>query len=252
MAVGPKFASNAVTPLTLGHASSQPPPGRTIGWPNALLENRAREAMRASLDLTSLATYANGTTASDVLADVSARIASYPDPAVWIHLLPSADILAHAECLEDQRRAGQFLPLYGVPFAIEDNIDVAGHPHHRRLPGVLLRRRANGPGRRALDAGGGHSHRQDQPRSVRHGTRRRSQSVCLRVFDACDVLVVPTTPALPTLAAVNADSVGWGRKMGYYTNFVNLLRLAAARARDITEFGGWIAFRDYLQRASSS
>ena len=27
--------------------------------------------------------------------------------------------------------------------------------------------------------------------------------------------------------------------------------IAAARARDITEFGGWVAFRDHLQRASS-
>lgn len=32
------------------------------------------------------------------------------------------------------------LPLYGVPFAIKDNIDAAGWPHHGSLPGIRLRR----------------------------------------------------------------------------------------------------------------
>jgi allophanate hydrolase len=40
-------------------------------------------------------------------------------------------------------------------------------------------------------------------------------------------LVVPTLPTIPTLAQVKADSLGWSRRLGYYTNFVNLLGLAA-------------------------
>src|SRR5205085_2626173 len=50
---------------------------------------------------------------------------------------------------------------------------------------------------------------------------------CLSVFDRAEALVVPTTPVLPRIADVQADSVGWGRRLGHYTNFVNLLRLAA-------------------------
>jgi allophanate hydrolase len=50
---------------------------------------------------------------------------------------------------------------------------------------------------------------------------------CLEVFDQAEVLVVPTMPALPTLADVQADSIGWSRRLGFYTNFVNLLQLAA-------------------------
>jgi allophanate hydrolase len=50
---------------------------------------------------------------------------------------------------------------------------------------------------------------------------------CAAVFAAADVLVVPTLPALPTLAEVRADSAGWSRRLGHYTNFVNLLGWAA-------------------------
>jgi allophanate hydrolase len=53
------------------------------------------------------------------------------------------------------------------------------------------------------------------------------RATCLQVFERADVLIVPTMPCLPRLAAVQADSRGWSRRLGYYTNFVNLLGLAA-------------------------
>lgn len=56
---------------------------------------------------------------------------------------------------------------------------------------------------------------------------RTLRATCLRVFEQADVLVVPTLPVLPRLAAVLADSRGWSRRLGYYTNFVNLLGMAA-------------------------
>jgi allophanate hydrolase len=46
---------------------------------------------------------------------------------------------------------------------------------------------------------------------------------CAAIFDKAEVLVVPTMPTLPTLAEVQADSAGWGKRLGHYTNFVNLL-----------------------------
>ncbi|RZI83863.1 MAG: allophanate hydrolase [Rubrivivax sp.] len=42
-----------------------------------------------------------------------------------------------------------------------------------------------------------------------------------------DVLMVPTAPTLPTLASVQSDPVGRNAQLGTYTNFVNLLGLAA-------------------------
>src|SRR5262249_29450414 len=53
------------------------------------------------------------------------------------------------------------------------------------------------------------------------------RGACLSLFEQGEVLVVPTMPTLPRLAQVQADSLGWSRRLGYYTNFVNLLQLAA-------------------------
>lgn len=47
------------------------------------------------------------------------------------------------------------------------------------------------------------------------------------VWDAIDVLMVPTAPTMPTKASVEADPVGRNAQLGTYTNFVNLLGLAA-------------------------
>jgi len=43
--------------------------------------------------------------------------------ALWIHLLDESSLVEQAEALNDPT-----LPLYGVPFAVKDNIDVAGMP----------------------------------------------------------------------------------------------------------------------------
>jgi allophanate hydrolase len=53
------------------------------------------------------------------------------------------------------------------------------------------------------------------------------KETCLPVFEHADVLVLPTFPTLPTLAEVQADSLGWSRRLGTYTNFANLLGLCA-------------------------
>lgn len=46
-------------------------------------------------------------------------------------------------------------------------------------------------------------------------------------WEAIDVLMVPTAPTHPTLDSVAADPVGRNSQLGTYTNFVNLLGLAA-------------------------
>ncbi len=64
------------------------------------------------------------------------------------------------------------------------------------------------------------------------------KETCLPVFEHADVLIVPTFPTLPTLAEVQADSLNWSRRLGTYTNFANLLGLAAiALPAGFTESG---------------
>ena len=47
------------------------------------------------------------------------------------------------------------------------------------------------------------------------------------VWEQIDVMLVPTTPTIPTLAEVQDDPIGPNTRLGHYTNFVNLLGLAA-------------------------
>jgi allophanate hydrolase len=46
-------------------------------------------------------------------------------------------------------------------------------------------------------------------------------------WDRIDVMVVPSAPRIPTVSEVRADPTGINSMLGTYTNFVNLLDLAA-------------------------
>jgi allophanate hydrolase len=64
---------------------------------------------------------------SEVIAAVYDRIAAGPTKPIWISLVPREEALARAHALENDAAAGT-RALYGVPFAIKDNIDLAGLP----------------------------------------------------------------------------------------------------------------------------
>jgi allophanate hydrolase len=62
-------------------------------------------------------------TPRDVIDEVLARIEREPERNVWITRLTRGQMLTYADALLDRDPAT--LPLYGVPFAIKDNIDLA-------------------------------------------------------------------------------------------------------------------------------
>ncbi|MGB3406941.1 MAG: allophanate hydrolase [Jannaschia sp.] len=77
------------------------------------------------------AAYADGLSPVDVMEEVFRRIAAADDPAMFIHL---ADKMT---CLASARALGPFdpdCPLWGMPFAVKDNIDVAGMPTTAACP----------------------------------------------------------------------------------------------------------------------
>uniref|UniRef100_UPI002CDF26EF amidase family protein n=1 Tax=Povalibacter sp. TaxID=1962978 RepID=UPI002CDF26EF len=71
--------------------------------------------------------YRAGTfTPPQIIDEAQARIAAGQRRNVWITLLTREQILPYLQALEG--RSPEDLPLYGVPFAIKDNIDLAGVP----------------------------------------------------------------------------------------------------------------------------
>lgn len=55
-------------------------------------------------------------------------------PQTWILRLPSEAVLTQARAVDARIAAGETLPLAGVPFAVKDNIDVAGLPTSAACP----------------------------------------------------------------------------------------------------------------------
>ncbi len=63
---------------------------------------------------------------NDVVEEVLARIASAKDPAIFISLVAPDDLRRAARVLLQREPDPALLPLWGIPFAVKDNIDVAG------------------------------------------------------------------------------------------------------------------------------
>ena len=99
---------------------------------------------RMSLDLDSVyAAYAAGTvTPVDLVREVLRRVEAGPTVA-WLALFSEQELITRARAIMKAGPDG--LPLYGIPFAVKDNIDVAGLPTTAGCPAY-----ANSPKRSAF------------------------------------------------------------------------------------------------------
>ena len=78
--------------------------------------------------------YRNGTlTPTGVVTQIYEQIARDGERPVWITLVARQENLARAAALETNSDA-HALPLYGIPFAVKDNLDVAGMPTTAACP----------------------------------------------------------------------------------------------------------------------
>jgi allophanate hydrolase len=91
----------------------------------------------------------SGASPEDTVAQCYERIRQHNDPAIFITLRDEADARAEARALKDTS-----LPLYGVPFAVKDNIDVAGMPTTAACPAFAYVPKADATCIRRLRAAG--------------------------------------------------------------------------------------------------
>src|SRR5271168_1744899 len=75
---------------------------------------------------TYLTAHSAGTALTATIEETYARIEKHNDPALFIAIRPKPEALAIAERL--QTSGPEHKPLFGVPFVVKDNIDVAGLP----------------------------------------------------------------------------------------------------------------------------
>ena len=195
-------------------------------------------------------------TPSDLIATVYDRLESQDGDGVWISVVSRNEALARARELDGlSRQAREALPLFGLPFSVKDCIDVADLQTTAGCPDfAYTAETTNLAVARALDAGAilvGKTNL-DQFATGLVGVRTpygvarnpfdaelipggSSSGAAVSVasgqvafaFETIDVMVVPTTGTVYRISEVENDPITLNANLGYYTNFVNLLDLAA-------------------------
>ena len=123
------------------------------------------------------------------------------------------------------------LPLYGIPVAVKDNIDVKGLPTTAACPAYSYNPHRDATAVARLRAGRRAHPRQDQSRPVRHRPRRRAHALrhrpqSVRRQGHPRRLVAPArrSPSAPASRrlSLGTDTAGSGRVPAMFTNIVGL------------------------------
>jgi allophanate hydrolase len=166
---------------------------------------------------------------SEIIADIYDRIGSAPLAPVWISVVPRETALARAHELEADPQAAA-KPLYGLPFAIKDNIDLAGLPTTAGCPAYAYSPSGNATVvQRLLDAGAiavGKTNL-DQFATGLVGTRS-PHGACSSVFDSRYISGGSSSGSAVAVAsglakfALGTDTAGSGRVPAAFNGLIGL------------------------------
>jgi allophanate hydrolase len=166
---------------------------------------------------------------ADVIAAIYDRISEQPLEPVWISMVPREKALLRARRLE-RDPVGPVRPLYGVPFAIKDNIDLACLPTTAACPAYGYAPARSAPVVQALvDAGAipiGKTN-MDQFATGLVGTRS-PHGACSSVFDARYISGGSSSGSAVAVAsglasfALGTDTAGSGRVPASFNGLVGL------------------------------
>ncbi|HXC26350.1 MAG TPA: allophanate hydrolase [Stellaceae bacterium] len=163
-----------------------------------------------------------------VAEDVLARIARAGNDAVWINRVSDNELRRAAAMLERRRPEG--LPLYGLPFAVKDNIDAAGLPTTCACPGFSHLPERSAPAVERLVAAGAllvGKTNLDQFATGLVGTRS-PYGVPRNPFDAAHIPGGSSSGSAVAVAAglvsfaLGTDTAGSGRVPASFNNIVGL------------------------------
>ncbi len=176
-----------------------------------------------------LAAYRSGAmTPAGVVERSFARIRAHDDPAIFIALRGEKDVAAEAQALS--RNADASMPLYGIPVAVKDNIDVAGLPTTAACPAFLYRPKKDATAVARLRAAGAlilGKTNLDQFATGLVGVRT-PYGVARNLFDAKLIPGGSSTGSTLAVAAgiapvaLGTDTAGSGRVPAAYANIVGL------------------------------
>lgn len=172
--------------------------------------------------------YASGElTPSRMVEQVCGHIANDPHHA-WIHKLSLDQMLVYAHAVEQKGMAS--LPLYGIPFAIKDNIDLADVPTTAACPEFsYVPGKSASVVQRLIEAGGipiGKTNL-DQFATGLNGTRS-PYGACLNAYDPRYISGGSSSGSAVALAlgqvcfSLGTDTAGSGRVPAAFNNLVGL------------------------------
>jgi allophanate hydrolase len=182
------------------------------------------------MDITSLQkAYASGkSTPSSVVNEIYNRIDADGLHPVWIALVPRAEAVKRAEQLQHTDPAT--LPLFGIPFAVKDNIDVADIPTTAACPAYAYTPATGATVVTRLEAAGAiliGKTNMDQFATGLVGTRS-PYGICSSVFDKRYISGGSSAGSAVAVAsglvsfALGTDTAGSGRVPAMFNNLIGL------------------------------